>query len=263
MKKVLLLLLLSLFISLFATDMVIHLNDGSIQNFEINEIESITFSNETEELPHRVLFIGNSYTYFNGGVNIHLQNLVSELNDDLQFIAEAHTQGGATLEMHYHNDNVIQLIETGRWDYVVLQEQSTMPVEDPEFMFQYARLLDGVITDSGAETAFFMTWAREYDPEMIEPLAASYTAIAEELDAELVPCGRAFEMALTQDDFLVLHAPDGSHPNQHGTYLATCTFYAELFGTSPEGAEYVNDDLITEEEREFLQSVAWSAALQY
>lgn len=263
MKKVLLLILLSLFISLFAADMVIHLNDGSTQSFEINEIEAITFSDETVEPPHRILFIGNSYTYSNGGINTHLQNLVSELNDDLLFIAEAHAQGGATLQTHYNNANVIELIEAGNWDYVVLQGQSTMPVEDPEFMFQYARLLDGVITGAGAKTAFFMTWAREYDPEMIEPLAASYTAIAEELGAELVPCGRAFQLALEQDEDLVLHVADGSHPSNLGTYLATCTFYAELFETSPQGAEYVNDDSITAEERAFLQAIAWSAALQY
>ena len=35
--------------------------------------------------------------------------------------------GGATLQSHSTNNNTIQLISNGNWDYVVLQEQSQFP----------------------------------------------------------------------------------------------------------------------------------------
>ena len=37
--------------------------------------------------------------------------------------------------------------------------------------------MDEVITNSGVETMFFMTWARESDPRMIEELAEAYNSI--------------------------------------------------------------------------------------
>ncbi len=130
-------------------------------------------------------------------------------------------------------------------------------------MYEYATLLDGVITSSGAETAFFMTWARAYDPNMIEGLATAYNYIGEQLDAMVCPVGRAWQNSLQQDPELILHASDESHPNVWGTYLSICVFYACLFGESPEGVDYVNDPQITVADRDFLQTIAWETVLQY
>ena len=46
---------------------------------------------------------------------------------------------------------------------------------------------------------FFMTWAREYDPGMIEGLAEAYNSIGEQLEADVCPIGRAWQLALEQN----------------------------------------------------------------
>ena len=56
---------------------------------------------------------------------------------------------------------------------------------------------------------------------------------------------------------------DGNHPSEHGTYLAICTFYAYFWNLTPEGFEYVNDEIIIPEERDFLQSIAWQTYNTY
>jgi len=180
----------------------------------------------------------------------------------LEFNASAITMGGATLQSHYDNINTMNTIEFGNWDYVILQEQSTRPVDNPGMFYQYAELMDEVITHSGAETMFFMTWAREYDPEMIEGLAQAYNSIGEQLEASVCPVGRAWQLALEQNPQLDLYSNDGSHPNNEGTYLTVCMFYVCLFGESPIGIDFVNDQLISEEERLFLQTIAWQIYLQ-
>jgi len=41
-----------------------------------------------------------------------------------------------------------------------------------------------------------------------------------------------------QDPQLNLWQDDGSHPNEQGTYLAACVFYAVIFQKSPEGLSF-------------------------
>jgi len=265
MKKFSFVFLLIAFLSFnsFAAEMIIEKTDGTTITIAIDEINQITFGEDVPENPERVLFIGNSYTYFNGGLNVHVQELVNSAHPDWNFVADNITAGGATLEMHYNNQTTLNSITSGNWDMVILQEQSTRPVEEPEMMYEYATLLDGVITDAGAETGFFMTWARAYDPDMIEGLATAYNTIGEQLDALVTPVGRAFQLSLDTDPDMELHVTDGSHPNWEGTYLAACTFYAFLFNESPVGIEYNAEEEITDTERVYLQGIAWQTYQSY
>lgn len=263
MKRLLIIFMIILLNSLFASDMIINKTDGTQDVIAIEDIESIEFSSGAVEFPASVLFIGNSYTYANTGMDTCLRDFVSAAHPDWNFSTDDVTMGGATLEMHYNNQNTLDTITEGRWDYVVLQEQSTRPVDNPELMYEYGALLDSVITESGAETALFMTWARAYDPEMIEDLALAYNTLGEQINGMVCPVGRAWQNSLEQNPELVLHLADDSHPNVWGTYLSVCVFYACFFGESPEGVDYVNSPNITNEDREFLQSIAWETVLDY
>ena len=117
------------------------------------------------------------------------------------------------------------------------------------------------ITDTGAETAFFMTWARTNNPDSIEQIAEEYDFIGGELNAMVCPVGRAWQRSLATNPDLSLHHSDGVHPNAHGTYLSACVFYACLLGESPEGIDYTSDPSITLEERAHLQTTAWESVL--
>jgi hypothetical protein len=262
MKKIVFFILMMMVMFAFASDMIIHKTDGSNETIAIEEIENITFVSEQQEPPERILFIGNSYTYYNGGIGTHLQEFALTADPFTPIYIESITAGGATIQSHYNNPTTVQTILDGNWDIVVLQEQSTRPVEETNLFYEYATLMDDVISNAGAETAFFMTWAREYDPGMIEGLANAYNTIGEQLGAIVVPVGRAFQNSLTQDPELILHVADGSHPSIFGTYLAVCTFYGKLWNATPFGIEYVSDGLITNEEREFLQTIAWDTIIQ-
>lgn len=236
------------------------LNEDSIINIiDILGIVNIIIYGWTPTYPQNILFIGNSYTYFNGGIPNHLQSMVLESYPEFTFYSDAITMGGATLQSHYSNTNTISTIQNGHWDYIILQEQSTRPVDNPELFYQYAELMDEVIRDSGSKTMFFMTWARDYNPEMIEELTNAYNSIGEQLNAEVCPVGRAWELSLDVDPEIELYSNDGSHPNTSGTYLATCMFYSCLFGETPIGIEFVNDENINNEVRDYLQLIAWEA----
>ncbi len=247
--------------SLFATDMVIEKIDGSIESIPLSEIANISFSETPIDPPERILFIGNSITYYNGGVDFHLQELVN--SEDGNVYCNSITQGGATLENHWNNPSVHLEIANGNYDIVVLQERTSWPVDYPELFYEYATRLDSLITVSGAETVlFFSPPYRSIFAEMIEEQAVAFEYISDELDVMVVQVARAWQMSIAQNHNLELYMEDGNHPNNFGTYLNVCTFYAYLWQTSPVGFEYVNNDEIDAETRQFLQQIAWDTFLQ-
>lgn len=181
----------------------------------------------------RVLFIGNSYTYFNNLPEL-LSQLSASANPAKPLEAEMVTRGGATLKMHWEEGKALKALQQGKWDYVVLQEQSMLPISDPETMHQYARLFDAEIKKAGAKTIFYLTWARQNQPENQAKLNDAYLHIARELKAMVAPVGITWANAFKADPKLVLHVEDKSHPNPAGSYLAACVFYSLIYGKSPE-----------------------------
>ena len=123
---------------------------GQTGNLEI----VVDWGDQYPEPPQRVLFIGNSITYWNGGVGYHLQDFVLSADSTIVIECEQITGGGYTLQNHY-NITTIEQIQQGNWDYVVLQERTSWPVNNTEIFYEYATLFDSVITAAGAQTVFF------------------------------------------------------------------------------------------------------------
>ena len=201
----------------------------------------------------RILFIGNSYTDLNGGLDTRLLGFAP--NSESARI----TPGGYTLQNHWENANTLEAIRSGDWDVVVLQEQSQNSVTNYYNFFEYAQRLDAEIKQAGAETVMFMTWER---PDSIQygvtaqAVNNAYTALGQQLGVKVAPVGLAFSMALQERPDLKLYIEDG-HPTPEGTYLATCVFYGFIFEQSPVGNSYGGD--ISNADKTFLQDIAAKA----
>jgi hypothetical protein len=208
----------------------------------------------------RVLFVGNSFTYYND-----MPAMVHELAE--------HDQGAKPLfsveyaapnwSLHEASDTegLIDFINDVDWDVVVLQDVSYYLSNSAEWWgretYPYALALRREIAASGAETMVFMTWGYEagafsgdsYDA-MQARLADGYTRLAAALSAHVAPVGLAWADAPGVD----LWKRDGHHPSRAGSYLAACVFYRELSGRDPLGSDYFAG--LAEGEARFLQRVA-------
>jgi hypothetical protein len=193
----------------------------------------------------RALFIGNSYIYFN---NVpHLLSVLADSSLEARRLETKMIVGpGFTLEHHWADGGALFAIERGRWDYVILQEQSTFgdppevihgipKINVPTVFHEYARRFDAAINKSGARTAFFLTWARQDSPESLALLNEGYLQIAKELRALVAPVGIAWRDALELNASLPLYQADHAHPAVAGSYLAACVLYSTLYDRSPEG----------------------------
>jgi len=198
----------------------------------------------------RVLFLGNSYTYVND-----LPKVVAELAKaghqcalDVHMIAP----GGATLENHWMDARTRAAVRDEHWDFVVLQEQSTLGAARPttdQFFHPFAVKWADEVHRVGAEPLFYMTWARERLPQDQAFISDAYLRAARETKSSVAPVGVAWERVRRIFPSIELYDSDGSHPSPAGTYLAACVIYATLFHQSPEG-------LPSKFPKE-LQSIAW------
>lgn len=214
------------------------------------------------EESRRVLFVGNSHTYYNGGVDFHVQNLLHEARPEWTIDIQSQTVGGYSLQDHYNNANTIDAIQNGNWDLVILQDNSEWPLLHPDLFYQYGAALDSVITHSGALTGFYMTWAWRYRPEMYTPTRNAYNYLGAYLDALVAPCGIAFHNSIAADSTIVLHDADTSHASLYGTYLVSCTFLASIWNINPMGNAYIPTG-ISHTVAAFLQEIAWTTVQNY
>ena len=202
----------------------------------------------------KVLFIGNSFTARNNVAGLIAQ-LAESRGKQLQH--RLISAGGASLRMHWNKGDAQKAIQQSRYDYVVLQEQSTLPIKNPLRMHENIRLFDQEIKASGAKTALYLTWARRNVPETQKAITDAYLTIGEELGAAIVPVGIAWQNFIRKHSHPVLHDADKSHPSLGGSYLAACVFFGVLFGESSVG---IASDLkgLTQAEAELLQKTAWA-----
>ncbi len=192
--------------------------------------------------PVRVLFVGNSYTYFN-----NLPEMFRELAAAVGQHVETRmvAPGGWRLQDHWEKGAARQALTGARWDYVVLQDQSTLGVTyylegktrvgGDEVFRPYADKWVAEVKKARARPVFYLTWARQATPDDQAALTYAYMSAAKQGGALVVPVGLAWSRVRTEHPEIGLFAGDGSHPSPAGTYLAACTFLATLLERSPEG----------------------------
>jgi len=206
-------------------------------------VATLTWSQSIESDTTRILFIGNSYTYYNSLPEL-VKVITQEKFPDLVIETQLVSQGGMTLKRHWQEEKALQAIRSAHWDYVILQEQSKLGMGvmidndiyfgQTDLFFEYARKFDNEIKMAGAKTVFFMPWSVRDRPEEQEILTYAYSTIAKELDAILAPVGLVWDQLRTNDQFN-FYVMDGSHPSPMGSYLTAATIFSTLFEVSPLG----------------------------
>jgi hypothetical protein len=230
------------------------------------------------------LFIGNSYTY-NNNLPAQLVAMAQSATPPVPIETRTVAQPGVRLQQHWERGEALAALRQGPWDYVVLQEQSTLgllliegrhEVNDPDRAFHpYARRFAEEVRKVGAQPLFLLTWARRDTPESQARLTYSYMSVAREMEAPIIPAGLAWARVRQEHPDIPLYHQDGSHPSPAGSYLTACALYATLTGRSPLGlasvltghpmpegvlnpSKTVTLASLTPQEAELLQSMAWA-----
>jgi hypothetical protein len=189
--------------------------------------------------PMRVLFIGNSYTYFNN-LAMTIADFAMATRESRVMVPVVVLVGGSTLEAHLSRGDALREINKVKWDFVVLQDQSMRPLDAPAALWRDAQTLADAAKARGATVVMYETWAREAAPQLQDSLSRMYHRAAELAGGRVAHVGDAWAAFRATEHVVApahsaLFFPDGSHPSKAGTYLAASVFYATFYGKSPEG----------------------------
>ena len=196
---------------------------------------------EGRPTPTRVLFVGNSYLYYNDSVHNHVRRL-AEAAGTLEAGAyqfKSATVGGARL-WHHPIDHWLGVGNLGvdePFEFVVLQGGSaeTLTPENLAKFRETTRAYVAKVRAIGATPALYLTHAyvpphRRAEPGMTETIARATIDLGNELDTLVIPVGLAFARAYAERPGLALHETfDGSHPSLLGTYLAASVVYRTIY----------------------------------
>ena len=204
-----------------------------------------------EDYPEKILFLGNSFTYYNDGLHKHYGNLLRAADlyrTDRNKLRMLTYSGSGLWE---HSAALHSALINDRWDAVVMHDYSNGPITEWDRFVSASDALGGIARAQDTTPILMMTWAYAGQPEMTLKLAEAYTKRGKDLGAKVIPVGLAFAAAVQQLG-IDLYSPDLrrfdsgqpvyeqtiKHPSLAGTYLAACTVYAALTGRTPEGLIY-------------------------
>jgi len=187
-----------------------------------------------------VLFIGNSYTSYN-----ELADVVSDIAkaNGTRLGVEVIAPGGFKLEDHAATRSTLDSLESGKYDFVVIQEQSMMPASKyfESSTIPNAKALAVTAQRAGSEVIFYQTWAHRSGNATIDhsydsmrlALVDAYEALGRRNRARVAPAGAAMHIAFNTPSLnsVPLYDPDGSHPAPAGTYVAAYAIAGTIIGT--------------------------------
>lgn len=164
----------------------------------------------------RILFIGNSHTYFND-MPFMVQRRAVDEGYDCSVTMLAH--GGWFLAQHVKEPDVRFNILYGNYDYVVLQEHAH-PFGPEELFHEAAADLNEMIRKAGCTPVIYECWARKAEPEQQTHMNDVHRLVAEEIDALVAPVGENWWDYQKSWPDLEVYAEDGEHASEAGSEFA-------------------------------------------
>ena len=165
----------------------------------------------------RVLFIGNSHTYFNDMPETFAKmcRKLTGKRPEVTMIAYSER----SLDWHLKEYFAIRYaILYGKFDYCVIQQQAH-PFPEPEETWKAVKRITDLCGTRNVMPVLFMTWAEKAHPEVYHDMREVYRDLAEETGAVVAPVGTAFEKIRTGHPNIDLYWKDGAHASVYGSYL--------------------------------------------
>ena len=225
----------------------------------------------TQSVPQNILFIGNSYFYYNDSLHNHVRRMLEEAYPEMTFTFKSSTISAARLR-HHNFEHLLDHKNFGvkeKYDLIIMQAGS-FEFSNSEFKTKYIETVNeysSMAKNADIKTALYMfhdylPYERRYRKNNLEELIATHRQAAMESDSLLLPVALAFEKAYAARNDIKLHHPDGSHPSLLGHYLAAYTIFSFLTNSSPVGLKYNYLNQLSAEEILFLQNTAWETYKQ-
>ena len=172
----------------------------------------------------KVLFIGNSHTYFE-----NLPWLFADICG--QAGIEVHSvmcaQGGQNWQWHLTSNCALPNLRHGKYNFTVIQ-QKAHPFDGEEMLIEQGIPLINEIQAVKSIPVLIGTWSEKNNPDGQQIVDDAYNKLCLMFDGCLFArCGTAWHSLRKVID---LYCDDGEHQNSCGAYLNACVLAKTIFG---------------------------------
>lgn len=211
---------------------------------------------------YSILFIGNSFTFRQGTeaepmVPYLFGKLAESLGEtvNVDFVVKS----SYTLTKYANPTDekgaiVEQKLTTNKYDFIVLQEQSTKPIIDYSgFKTAVGKLINRIgETQENAEVFLYATWGYQGNnalsttssssiAQMNEKLKTAYDKCGAEYNVKVNHIGDAFLDIYTNHSEIGLYADDNMHQTNIGAYLSACCHICSILNIDVRLSDYYHE----------------------
>ena len=177
-----------------------------------------------------LLFMGNSHTSSN-----NLTTMVADMvraGNPGRTVAAVEAPGSMFLDERLNDAQTTTLMRSQAWSFVILQAQKYSTSGQFTYSTEEAKELVRISRRQRAVPVMFPEWPRRAVDET-RRIYDLHVSIAQAEPACVAPIGQAWDLALSRDPALPLHASDGNHSAPAGAFLAALVLYSTITGQSP------------------------------
>ena len=223
---------------------------------------------DPSEITAKVMFVGNSFTYFND-----MPSIFASLGTALGMHVEATgiTKGAQHLiDTANSNDEVGKQFDEALktpHTHFILQEHTTTPTSNFNNFLAGVRACKAkiVATQQNPKIYLYSTWAYtsmlndgETIPQCEARIRAAYEDCGNQTSLPVLYAGKAFTYAYEHQPTINLYGDDNKHPSYAGSYLVAATHLASLFGVDPRSTTFFGD--LAEKDAKALLEIAYGVA---
>lgn len=172
----------------------------------------------------RILFIGNSHTFYNDMPNI-FKKTCKENGIDMQVTML--TKGGMGFDYHAENEQTRFNILFGEYDFIILQHVAH-PMGEYEVMEEAADKIMSWIRQTGATPCYYMTWTEENNEQFQEEMSSRYRKLAKRHGCLVAPVGEIWWEEIHKNPSVDLYFEDRRHASPAGSRLVASVIFETL-----------------------------------
>lgn len=177
----------------------------------------------------RVLFLGNSHTYWNDTPAIF-----SQICKDCGKEVEVNMIAGPGVMYDGHLKQRINLryaLVYGNYEYMIMQQAAHTPLPETEDTIRGACEIADWAREYNVQPLQWVPFARTNKPEEQAGMYDIYNRVHEAAKIPLLPVGNMYEYIKDNYPEVQLIQTDGCHSSPYGSYLYALCTYAMIFDT--------------------------------
>ena len=173
-----------------------------------------------------ILFIGNSLTYTN---DLPAMVVALAKAKGIELKTETLAFPNYALEDHWNIGQMQELIKSGGFDFVVLQQGPSSQNEGRAMLLDYGARIKALCDTTKTRVAFFMVWPAFANLQTFDGVIKNYTDAASVTNSLLCPVGAVWKKHFEDTKEYSYYGPDLFHPSPKGTEIAAKVIVDNLF----------------------------------